>query len=218
MLASNKTAVFWYRLMLGLIGWTAIILQYALMVSANAAGASHPWIEATFNFFSYYTIIINLGVAITMTVLLASPHSGVGVWFSRVGGLTALAGNILVVGLIYHVVLAKLWAPQGWNMVADQLLHTVVPILYLIYWVLFVPKGKLSWIAPVTWLLYPLLYLIYTLIRGSFVQWYPYPFVDVNTLGYEGVIQNSAILLFCFLILLYLLVLLDRGMGRRTTH
>lgn len=218
MLASNKTAIFWYRLLLGLIGWIAIILQYSLMVSAHADGAGHTWIDASLNFFSYYTILTNLAVAVSMTVLLISPASGPGQWFSRIGGQTALAGNMLVLSLIYHILLARLWAPQGWAMVADQLLHTLVPILYLLYWVLFVPKGKLSWIAPLTWLLYPLLYLIYTLIRGSFVHWYPYPFVDVNTLGYDGVIQNSVILLFCFLILLYLLVLLDRALGRKTVH
>lgn len=218
MLATNKTAAFWYRLMLGLIGWVAIILQYALMVSDNAAGTGHPLMEASLNFFSYYTVLTNLAVAVSMTILIISPDSGLGIWFARVGGQTALAGNMLVLSLIYHTILAQLWAPQGWNMVADQLLHTIVPILYLIYWVLFVPKGHLSWIAPVTWLLYPLLYLLYTLFRGSFVHWYPYPFVDVNKLGYDGVLQNSGILLFCFLLLLYLLVVLDRWMGRKTAH
>jgi hypothetical protein len=96
MLASNKTAIFWYRLILGLIGWIAIILQYSLMVSAHEDGAGHTWIDASLNFFSYYTILTNLAVAVSMTVLLISPASGLGQWFSRIGGQTALAGNMLV--------------------------------------------------------------------------------------------------------------------------
>ncbi|MFZ5976285.1 MULTISPECIES: Pr6Pr family membrane protein [unclassified Hydrotalea] len=33
------------------------------------------------------------------------------------------------------------------------------------------------------WLIYPLLYLVYILIRGSFSGFYPYPFVNVLQIG-----------------------------------
>jgi len=48
------------------------------------------------------------------------------------------------------------------------------------------------------WLLYPLAYLVYTLIRGAQVDWYPYPFLDVSRHGYGGVLLNCAVMLVGF--------------------
>ena len=41
------------------------------------------------------------------------------------------------------------------------------------------------------WLAFPFLWLSYTLVRGEAEDWYPYPFVDVSKLGYDGVLGRS---------------------------
>jgi len=38
------------------------------------------------------------------------------------------------------------------------------------------------------------LWFAYTLIRGASVDWYPYPFVDVDKIGYDGVAWRAGIL------------------------
>ena len=48
------------------------------------------------------------------------------------------------------------------------------------------------------WTLFPLIYLIYSLIRGAIVQWYPYPFLNAAKYGYEQVIFNVGIMLLVF--------------------
>jgi hypothetical protein len=60
-------------------------------------------------------------------------------------------------------------------------------------------------------LIYPLLYLIYWLIRGPRVGYYPYFFLDVNALGYSGVAVWSAILLVAFIILGFLMLFINSG-------
>jgi hypothetical protein len=97
------------------------------------------------------------------------------------------------------VILRFLWAPTGLQKVVDELLHSVIPILVLLYWILFVPKKELEFKNIFPWLIFPLGYLIYTLIRGAFFNFYPYPFVDVILLGYNTVLLNSFCMLLAFL-------------------
>ena len=57
----------------------------------------------------------------------------------------------------------------------------------------------LSWKDAVSWLVYPGVYLVYVLARGAVSGLYPYPFVDVNVLGYGGVLARAAGFLLVFL-------------------
>jgi hypothetical protein len=202
------------RTLLALAGWVTLILQFVLAHSAGVA-LGQTLGMTTSNFFSYFTILTNLLVALSLTMALFYTRTGMGTFFSRASVQTAIAGCMLVVGGVYNLVLAKLWNPHGSQWVADILLHTVLPLLYLAYWVLFVPKGNLGLSAPLPWLLYPLVYLLYTLGRGALLGWYPYPFLDAGDLGYATVFGNSAVLLGVFLTLFYMLTLADRAMGRK---
>ena len=45
------------------------------------------------------------------------------------------------------------------------------------------------------WLIYPLIWLAYTLVRGAAVSWYPYPFLDPAHGGYGQVAVTSVAIL-----------------------
>ena len=75
-------------------------------------------------------------------------------------------------------------------MVVDELLHSVIPIMVIIYWRLFADKVSLHWRALPWYLIYPLTYLIYILVRGEFSGFYPYPFINVDQLGWATIIRN----------------------------
>jgi hypothetical protein len=111
---------------------------------------------------------------------------------------------------VYNLILRFLWNPQGLEQVVDELLHTVIPILFILLWLIFISKARLKWKNIFTWLIFPFLYLIYILIRGSFAKYYPYPFLDVNQLGYGQVSLNSLGMLVLFLLASILLVAIDR--------
>jgi hypothetical protein len=83
--------------------------------------------------------------------------------------------------------------------VADELLHSVNPILVLIFWFLYEKKDSICWNLLPYWLLYPLIYLVYILTRGHLSGSYPYPFVNVTELGMKQVLVNSFFLLLVFL-------------------
>ena len=93
----------------------------------------------------------------------------------------------------------------------DELLHSIIPVLFIIYWIVFKAKSKLRFASAFPWLLYPLVYVIYILIRGSFSGFFPYPFVDVGKLGYPKVFINCFYLFLAFLMVSLLVIFIGRA-------
>jgi hypothetical protein len=65
------------------------------------------------------------------------------------------------------------------------------------------------------WVIYPLVYFAYSLLRGHVLAVYPYPFIDVEKLGYPQVFINAGGLLAGFVLIALLLIGWDRWLGRR---
>ena len=77
--------------------------------------------------------------------------------------------------------------------------------------------STLRWPQVVVWQLYPAAYFAYVLIRGTVNHWYPYPFLDVGTLGYLRVLINACAVLLVFVAVAMLLVALGRWQVRRSS-
>ena len=179
---------------IAITAWFALILQLYLMLDrAPYIGLSTT--NAVINFFSYFTILSNLLVATSLSSSLLMPSSLLGNFFSKWYVQSSIAVYIFIVGLVYNLELRKLWDPEGWQLLTDNLLHVAVPVLYVLLWLIFTPKKVLKWKNILSWLIFPAVYLIYTLIRGSVVGWYPYPFVNADILGYGQVALNSLLVL-----------------------
>jgi hypothetical protein len=200
-----------YLTIIAFIGWFALILQLYLIIQNRVV--SIP--ETIVRYFSYFTLLTNILVALYCSYVLLKPDSRLGKFFSRSGVVTAITLYITVVGIVYNTILRNLWNPEGLEMIADELLHLVIPIMFLLYWLLFTAKGKLKW-NTFSWLLYPLFYFIWILIFGALSGFYPYPFINVTELGYNKVILHSGILTGGFLLLSLLFVALDKLMKPKT--
>ncbi len=185
-----------------IIGWFAVIFQLWLIIVNRTV--SIP--ETIIRFFSFFTILTNILVALCFTFLLLKPNTKWGIFFSKPATLTAITLYIAVVGIIYNVILRFLWSPQGLQLIVDELLHSVIPVWFILYWCLFVPKQTLQWKNILPWLIYPALYCIYALIRGAISGFYPYPFIDVDALGYTKVIYNIAGMLMAFIVIAIILI------------
>lgn len=167
--------------------------QYYLMIQ----NSEHALSEITIRFFSYFTILTNSLVALYFTVIFFSKENA-NSFVHKPGSLTALTVYITIVCLVYQLVLRQIWEPTGLQRLVDELLHSINPLLVICFWYFYEEKQKLKWSALSSWLLYPLTYLFYILLRGSMSNFYPYPFVDVNSLGLSKVILNSLVLLIVF--------------------
>jgi hypothetical protein len=191
-----------------------IVVQ--LVVTANGTEgffADNP--ERVFNVFAYFTIQSNLLLGGATLLLALQPDRPQNTLFRtlRLNGMLCIA----VTGIVYHLVLAADDDPQGWAAVANFLLHTAAPVIGVLGWLLFGPRGFTDRRIVAWSIVYPLLWLVFTLVRGEFVGFYPYPFVNVDEHGYGRVLLNCLLVAILFLALAAGATSLDRRLHRRTT-
>lgn len=205
------------RLITGLavLGWAGLTIQlYLIFFARLSIGAS--LLGGLVSFFSYFTILTNTLVATVLTCAVAERESAARRWFLQPWVSSGIAVSIAVVGLAYSILLRHLWHPEGWQFVADELLHDVMPLLFLGYWWCCVPKGTLRLRHLPLWLIYPLVYFIYALLRGHLLGAYAYPFIDVAVLGYPQVLANAGGILVGFVLVGLLIIGLDRRKTARS--
>lgn len=187
-----------------------VAMQYWLLVRGESVAEA---ISTTVNFFSFFTILTNTIAAAALMVPVLAPRSGVGAFLERPTVRTAIAGYVVVVGVVYYVLLVGLSHRVGWPLFFEHMLHAVTPPLFVLDWLLFVDKRAVDWRVGLRALAYPLGYVGYTLARGAMTGWYPYPFLDVGDLGYAQVAVNIAGLIAAYLVLEAVLVALGRRIG-----
>lgn len=191
-----------------IIAWAGLILQYYLVI-ANASSLNQTPLVATSRFFGYYTVLTNLLVAICLTFILFT-HGKWHRYFSRFSVQTAITVYILIVGLGYNVLLRHLYQMEGLQAIANEVQHVVVPALFTLYWIFCLPKQKLPWISFISWLLYPFLFLVMALLRGSADGFYPYPFLNVAESGLATVLKNAVGLMIVFIVVSLLFIAVSR--------
>jgi hypothetical protein len=177
------------------LAWFALTVRFSFSVY-QAVSHSQPVGAALVRFFSFFTIETNLLLATVLTISVV--RSQADHVMLRPSVKSAVTAYIIIVGLVYAILLRHLAHLQGLQLFADNILHVAIPILYPLYWLAFVPKKRLQWSDPFLWLIFPLAYFVYTLLRGAAFGIYPYPFFDVAKLGYARVSVNALILLGVF--------------------
>lgn len=198
-----------------LLGWTGLGVQlYLILLGRWELAAS--LLGGLVNFFSFFTVLTNTLVAVVLTWELTPRESAARRWFLLPSVRSGIAVSIALVGLAYNLLLRHLWQPEGWQFVADELLHDVMPLLYIAYWWLCVPKGTLRLGHIGLWVIYPVVYFAYLLLRGNLLAAYPYPFIDVASLGYPQVFINAGGILAGFVGIALVVVGVDRWAGRRS--
>lgn len=195
------------HLLYALLAWASLGTQ--LWITLRADG---PVIPALVLLFSYFTILTNSLAAVVATAIAVVPTGRV----ARHAPLRAsVAVYIIVVGVVYHVLLAPLLNPVGVHWVLDHMFHTLLPIYYVALWVLCAPKAGLRLKHALYWLIYPIIYCAYAMVRGEVTGLYPYPFLDPTETSYSHVLQMIAILTVAFLALGVVQILLTRIIPRR---
>ncbi|MGW2599252.1 Pr6Pr family membrane protein [Streptomyces klenkii] len=170
--------------------------------------------------FSYFTVQSNLLVAVAFAWSAQRAWTGRPALSPRITGAALL--YISITGLVFHFVLSN--DSSGFAMtsertplesVANQLLHTVTPLTAALDWLLLTAPGGFLLRHAWQWLAYPLFYLPFALVRGALLDpgtegRYPYPFLDVDLHGYDGIAVNAVTFGLAFYALALTLTLLDR--------
>ncbi|MGB4484221.1 MAG: Pr6Pr family membrane protein [Pseudomonas veronii] len=193
-----------------LAGWVGLaIQQYLIFYSRWSTGAS--LLGGLVNFFSFFTVLTNTLVVVVLSYAVVDRDSAAKRFFLAPRVSSAIVASIVLVSLAYNLLLRHLWQPEGFQFIADELLHDVMPLLFVVYWWRCVPKGTLQCKHIGLWVLYPLVYFAYMLLRGDLLGQYQYPFFDVGTLGYPQVFVNAGGILAGFVLIALAVVGLDKS-------
>lgn len=204
----------YYIVLIALLAWAGSGLQLYILLANTPANGLTP-LQAVGRFFLFFTILSNLLVAISCTIQFLKPQSVAAIFFAKSGTQTAICLYIVVVGLIYNIILRALWKPEGLQLIADNLLHIIVPAAFFSFWLLQVKSEGLNWKQIPRWLIYPAVYLCYALLRGNLEGVYPYPFINPQLNGWQQVGINSVGMLLLFVLLGAVLIAIKKWQGHR---
>lgn len=160
---------------------------------------------------SYFTEWSNILVAIVAT-LIVWKGPDIGSW-GRALQLCALM-MITVTAIVYHFLIRPTEVLSGWSVFTNPLQHVVVPALMILAALVCGPRGGLDASVVLKALVIPVIWVVYTLIRGAFVHQYPYDFVNVSVLGYQQVLINIVAILCGALVFLAVIAGIDWGVGK----
>lgn len=197
------------RIVFGLVSLTAAVgVVLSLYVASTIDSEQFTSAGArVVNQLFFFTILSNILVAVVFG-LLAVRLDRPSLLF-RVLWLAALV-DIVVTGVVYYLVLDQVHETTL-GLVASTILHAVVPIVAVVAAAVFGPRKMVSGQVAGLAMLVPLAWLVVTLVRGAIIDWYPYPFIDVNEYGYGRVLLNVLVMAAFFLALYGVALLVARA-------
>ena len=166
--------------------------------------------SAAVRFFSFFTITTNTIVFIFSAFLLFGGKSKANAFFKKCTTITAITVYILIVGIVFNLLLRPTLNLQGHHRIVSEIFHTVVPVLFFFFWLFFVSPERISFKTIWFWLVYPIIYMIYTIIHGFISSFYPYPFIDVTKLGLQTALINGVFVLIAFVVLSVILISISK--------
>lgn len=135
--------------------------------------------------------------------------------------------GVTVTFLIAHFFLFDRMFEGGYLHVGLLLLHYVAPIMAILDWLFFDPKGRVRIWEPPVWILEPVGYLLVAMVSvagfgssfGADVSLgenpYPYPFIDISQRGFAGVARFVAVACAAFVLLGYVVFAADHLLGKK---
>ena len=180
---NRRLALTGYRVALALLIFAAVVTEIATLVERDRF--------VTENFFSFFTIESNLFASAVLLLSVLAPRHGRTLILLRGAATLYMA----VTGIVFSVLLADIEDVEltavPWD---NTVLHYIGPVAVVIDWLIDLPGERIAFRTALTWLVYPLVYCAYSMIRGSVVEWYPYPFLDPDEHGYPRIAATVAAL------------------------
>jgi hypothetical protein len=151
------------------------------------------------NFFSFFTVLSNVSSVVVLAIAgvraFVRPRSPEPYWLTV--AIACVSTYMVVTGIVYNLLLRGVALPQGTTVPwSNEVLRVVGPVFLLVDLFVSLAPRRLPWKAIVSILVFPVVWIAYTLIRGPLVTnpvtkspwWYPYPFLDPHVVaGYGGV-------------------------------
>lgn len=174
------------KVMLALLGFSALVTEVATLLERDRL----VWT----NFASYFTVESNALAVISL--LIGAFAAAAGRQSPRMDYMRGAVSLYMTTTLIIYIALLSGYSSDELTAVAwdNTVLHYIMPIAVIVDWLVTSRVRPVPVAAALVWLVFPLGYLAYSLVRGPIVDWYPYPFMDPGEHGYAGVAITSVII------------------------
>jgi hypothetical protein len=150
--------------------WSSFIITFAL--------------GGDFGFtFSTYTYQSNLMVLIWLTLAVILQERNSDHWFFSEKIRGAITLYITVTFIIFAILLAPLYHPTGIAAYQNLVLHYLIPVAFILDWVLTESRRDYNWTYIIYWLVYPLCYLVFSIIREAITHESIYYFLSMSEYG-----------------------------------
>lgn len=181
---ANSKLKFWFRLIL-----------LILIIS----GIQTKWISPMF------TIQSNIGVFIWLCFAVLFDNKPD--LLNKIRGV--FRGAVTLYITVTFLVFAILLQGSGYFSYESLILHYIVPIGFIIDWILTERDVNYRWSFLLIWIIYPIVYLVLTMIEGAKSGFYPYFFLDIGVLGLGMFIMWVLILVAVFVILGMIFIIIN---------
>jgi len=118
------------------------------------------------------------------------------------------------VAIVYNVVLRRFWSPKGVNKIIDNFLHVLNPLIYILFWFIFLDREyfykKNYFYYSFRWIVYPLIYLLIVCLIGFFIRKFPYPFLNFYNIGFPVFVLNIIFLILFFFFISFLVYIIGK--------
>ena len=187
-----------------------VVLVVAAIVAQAKVGIDAGAFDPA-RFFAYFTIQSNIIGVVTLLLVLASRGGERPRALELLRGAAAVYLSVTFVVVIVLLSNVDVGLQLPW---VDVVLHKVFPVIVVADWLLDPPHHRLDIRDTVYWLIYPAIWVAFTLVRGASDRWYPYPFLDPANGGYGSVAIAIVGVLVGFLVLSALFVALGNARSR----
>jgi hypothetical protein len=158
-----------------------------LVVAAMGAAALDLMAAGTFDatrFFAFFTIQSNIIGVVAFGWLLAARSAPRSRALELLRGAAVVYLTVTFFVVIFLLSGADVQLDLVW---VDFVLHKFFPVVVLLDWILDPPRSRLTVRDALLWLVFPIVWVVLTMIRGALDGWYPYPFLDPADGGYGPV-------------------------------
>ncbi|NVM17319.1 MAG: Pr6Pr family membrane protein [Candidatus Lokiarchaeota archaeon] len=178
-----------YRI--GVVALTLFTIIAGWSISAIESGIPFVWLSGL----KYYTIQTNLMVSAWFILAI--------MWYKKPEALKKITGllkgaftlYITTTFIFFAVLLQGLYQPTGFGAFSNIILHYLTPIAFIVDWLITETKVRYKWKFLPYWTIYPLGYLLFSFIHGSFTGDYLYLFLNINNLGILGYTISISLLI-----------------------
>ncbi len=175
------------HLVVAVVTFVALLLQLVLIIQGGRVldETDAPGLGTRLGrFVVYFTVQSNALVALSAATLARDPNRDGPGW--RVLRLASLVG-ITITAVVHFVLLRPLLDLDGLDLLADSLLHRVVPVLAVGAWLVWGPRPRIDGRAIGLALFWPIAWLAVAFAVRGLTGWVPYPFLDPDEEGWGAV-------------------------------